>query len=89
MSESQNSPTKIIRPKCYLLPEEKDILQGMLAEWCSKPDKKTRDACIMADVLPKLQALNLDKYGPAVIERDKEAKILWERRIQVSLQRPI
>jgi len=87
MSDTQNSPTKNIRPKCYLLPEEKDILQGMLAEWCFKPYKKTRDAFITAEVLPKLQALNLNKYGPAVIERDKEAKILWER-IQVSL-RPI
>jgi len=88
MSDTQNSPTKNIRPKCYLLPGEKDILQGMLAEWCSKPDKKTRDAFITAEVLPKLQALNLDKYGPAVIERDKEVKILWKRQIQVSL-RPI
>ena len=57
----------------------------MLAEWCSKPDKKTRDTFITAEVLPKLQALNLDNYGPAVIERDKAAKILWERCIQVSL----
>ena len=72
------------REKCYLLPEEKDILRQMLDEWYSKPDKKTRDTYVTAQVLPKLQALNMDKYGPDVIEKDKEAKILWERRIQVS-----
>lgn len=84
MAETQKENMKNGKPRCYLLPEEKDILQGMLTEWCSKPDKKMRDAFITADVLPKLQALNWDKYGTAVIERDKEAKILWERRIHVS-----
>lgn len=83
MSQTSNTNTKATKAKCYLLPEEKDILREMLADWCSQPDKKTRDTLITSQVLPKLQALNMDKYGPDVIERDKEAKILWERRIQV------
>jgi hypothetical protein len=69
--------------RIYLSEEEKTILGGLLADWVARPDKKSRDAFISSEVVPLIQQLNMDEYGPEHISKDKVAKELWERRIQV------
>jgi hypothetical protein len=69
--------------RVYLSDEEKTVLASLLEEWNSKPDKKTRDGYITAEALPKIQQLNIAKFGPDVISKDKAAKILWDDRVQV------
>lgn len=71
------------KERVYLREEEKDILAGLLDRWNTQPDKKSRDAFVSAEALPKVQQLNMEKFGPEIIARDKEAKIMWERRCQV------
>jgi len=73
------------KERTYLTEDEKKILLLLLEEWNEKPNKKARDAFISSDALPKIQQLNLPKYGPDIISKDKAAKVLWEKRIQVSL----
>ena len=70
--------------RVYLTDEEKEVLKANLDEWNEKPDKKSRDAFLASEILPNIQALNMEKYGPASISKDKEAKLLWEARIKVS-----
>ena len=70
--------------RVYLTEAEKDVLKGTLEAWNEKTNKKCRDSFVATDILPQIQALNLDKYGPDIISKDKEAKVLWERRIKVS-----
>jgi hypothetical protein len=71
--------------RVYLSEEEKKILASLLEEWNGKPDKKSRDSFISAEALPKIQQLNLSTFGPEIISKDKEAKITWERRVQVRI----
>jgi hypothetical protein len=71
--------------KVYLTDEEKKILGGLLEEWNGKPDKKSRDSFVSAEALPKVQQLNLSRFGPDIISRDKAAKILWDSRVQVPI----
>jgi hypothetical protein len=78
-----NNPTKT-KERVFLTEEEKKILQSHLQEWDSKPDKTSRDAYLSSVVLPLIQQLHPDKYGPEVVSRNKEQKVLWERRAQVS-----
>lgn len=80
-SKSNSTKTK---ERVFLTEEEKNVLQSLLQEWVSKPDKKSRDAYLASEVLPKIQQLNPDKYGAEVVSRSKEHKVLWERRAQVS-----
>ena len=75
---------KTTKDRVYLNDDEKKILAGLLKEWNDKPDKKSRDAFISSEALPKIQQLNISKYGPDIISKDKAAKMLWECRIQVS-----
>ena len=65
--------------------EETKLLQSVLEEWFSQPDKRSRDAFVSSEVLPKIQQLDPNKYGSEAISRSKEVKILWEKRVQVSL----
>lgn len=69
--------------KTYLTEEEVKVLEEKLAEWNDRPDKRSREAFVVGDVLPMIQQLNMEKYGPEHISKDKEAKTLWERRIKV------
>jgi hypothetical protein len=73
------------KQRVYLNDEEKKVLASLLDEWNGKPDKKTCDSFISSEVLPKIQQLNMLRYGPEVISRDKEAKMVWEGRVQVRL----
>jgi hypothetical protein len=75
---------KTTRERVYLTDEEKKVLAGLLNEWNEKPDKKSRDAFVSSEALPKIQQLNISKYGSDIISKDKAAKMLWECRIQVS-----
>jgi hypothetical protein len=76
--------------RVYLNDEEKKVLTGLLDEWNSNPNKKTRDAFVSAEALPKIQQLDLSRFGPDVISRNKAAKVLWDSRVQVRfLLRPI
>ena len=77
------------KQRVYLNDEEKKVLESLLGEWNSKPDKKTHDSFISSEVLPKIQQLNMLRYGPEVISRDKEAKMVWEDRVQVRLPRKL
>jgi hypothetical protein len=79
-NKSGNSKTK---ERVYLTEEEKKVLQCQLDDWDSKPDKTSRDAFLASDVLPKIQQLNPEKYGPDIVSRNKEQKLLWERRAEV------
>jgi hypothetical protein len=76
-------PKTKTKQRVYLGEEEKQVLAGLLEEWNSKPDKKARDAFISAEALPKIQELDMTKYGPTIIATDKAAKLMWEARIQV------
>ena len=71
--------------RIYLRQEETDILQSLLGEWYEKPDKTARDAFVMGTVLPQIQQLDLQEYGPDIISTSKAAKVKWEARISVSL----
>jgi hypothetical protein len=71
------------KQRVYLAEEEKNILASLLDEWNNKPNKKIRDAFIMSEALPKIQALNPSQYGAEIISKDKAAKSMWERRVQV------
>jgi hypothetical protein len=71
------------KERVYLSEEEKTILAGLLEEWNRQPGKKSRDSFVSAEALPKIQQLNLSKFGPDIISKDREAKITWERRVQV------
>jgi len=73
------------KQRVYLSEKEKKVLAGFLDKWNGKPDKKSRDSFIFLEVLPQIQQLNMPKYGPEIISRDKEAKMVWEGRVQVSL----
>lgn len=72
------------KERVYLTEEEKKILQSHLNEWDSKADKTSRDAFLSSEILPKIQQLDPEKYGPDVVSRNKEHKLLWERRAEVS-----
>ena len=72
------------KDRVYLTEEEKTILKAHLSEWTTKSDKPQREAYLASEILPKIQALSGDRFGPEQVSRDKEAKTLWERRIKVS-----
>jgi len=74
---------KTQKEKIYLNEEEKKILGSLLEEWNSKPDKKARDSFISGEALPRIQQLDLIKFRPDVISKDKGAKVKWEKRVQV------
>lgn len=69
--------------RVYLDDEEKKVLARLLEEWNGKPDKKARDTFVSAEALPRIQQLNLSKFGPDIISRDKAAKALWDGRVKV------
>ncbi|MDX6295881.1 MAG: hypothetical protein QOH50_5051 [Kribbellaceae bacterium] len=81
ISQSQSSTKKSQR--CYLQAIETDILRECLVEWNRQPDKKSRDLFVVTTVLPKIQLLNPDKYGPNKISQCKESKKLWDKRVKV------
>ena len=68
---------------CYLGEEEKSVLQQFVIEWSSQPDKRSWDAFVASRILPRIQSLNQEKFGPEKISHDKEAKKLWEKRVKV------
>ena len=70
--------------KTYLTEEEIKVLEEHLTEWNEKPDKKSREAFVVSVILPLVQQVQLEKFGPEKISKDKEAKTLWEKRIKVS-----
>jgi len=70
--------------RIYLREEERSFLQSMLQEWTDQPDKKSRDAFVSGSVLPRIQELNRQEYGPDIISINKVAKGQWERRTAVS-----
>jgi len=84
MTDKKKGSRRNTSERIYLEGEEIKVLQDSLDEWNGKPDKKSRDAFVVAAVLPKIQQLNLDRFGPENLTKDKSAKILWERRIKVS-----
>jgi hypothetical protein len=75
---STNKKTRI-----YLTNAEKDLLQQYLPTWSKKDDKRSREAYLLSTVIPGIQEINLQQFSPEIISRDKEAKKLWERRIEV------
>ena len=77
-------PNMKSKDQVYLTEEEKTILKEHLSEWTSQMDKPHKEAYLVSDILPKIQALNRDKFGEEKISIDKDAKTLWERRIKVS-----
>ena len=79
-----NKKSKKSRDRVYLTEGEKSILKEHITDWYQKPDKVTRQAYIASEILPKIQELDLEKFGPERIARDKEAKALFDRRIKVS-----
>jgi len=81
-------PKTTVKERIYLTEEERQILQSLLEEWNGKQGKKARDAFVASEAIPKVQQLNLEKFGPEVISKDKAANVLWERRIQVSTSVP-
>jgi len=76
---------KTQKERIYLSEDEKNILTGLLEEWNSKPNKKARDGFVSSEALPRIQALDLVKYGPDIISTDKGAKTKWEKRVQVRI----
>jgi len=73
--------------RTYLREEERAVLQSLLQEWSSKPDKKTRDAFVSGVVVPKIQELNLQEYGSGIISTNKVARVQWEKRVLVCRSR--
>jgi hypothetical protein len=84
MANKKNGSKRKNTERTYLEQEEIQFLQDSLEEWNGKSDKKARDAFVVATVLPKIQQMNLEKFGPENLSKDKSAKLLWERRIMVS-----
>lgn len=82
MSEPEKR-SKSKKGRCYLTQEEREVLRQMLPVWSNMTDKKSRQAYILTTVASKIQQLNLQQFGPEIIARDKEAKTLWEKRLQV------
>jgi hypothetical protein len=78
-------PNKKQTERIYLTEDEKKILRPLVEAWVGQPDKKSRDAFVAAEALPKIQEINVSKFSPDIISRDKAAKLLWEKRIQVRL----
>lgn len=68
----------------YLKDSEREILKNHLSLWVEKQDKKARDAYVSAEVLPEIQALDPDQFGPQMLSTDKQAKELWERKVKVN-----
>src|SRR5258708_39962630 len=68
--------------RVYLNDEEKKILAGLIDEWNGKGGKKSRDAFVAGEALPKIQQLNEEKFSPTIISKDKAAKLLGEKRGQ-------
>jgi hypothetical protein len=64
----------------YLKDLEREILKNHLGLWVEKQDKKARDAYVLAEVLPEIQALDPDQFGPQMLSTDKQAKELWRGR---------
>jgi hypothetical protein len=75
---------KKTKQRVYLSEEEKKVLGQLLGEWAGKNGKKERDAFVSSEAIPKIQQLNPTQFGPEIISQDKAAKMLWERRIEVS-----
>lgn len=73
------------KDRIFLTDEERTILRSLLPEWNGKGNKKSRDAFVSSEAIPQIQQLNLDQYGPEVVSRDKPAKVLWEKRMQVCI----
>jgi hypothetical protein len=46
-------------------------------------DKRSREAYISTTVASKIQEMNVRQFGAEIIARDKEAKTLWEKRLEV------
>ncbi len=82
MSESEKRQ-KSKKGRCYLTQEERDVLRQMLPIWSNMTDKKSRDAYIATSVASKIQEMNVQQFGSTIISRDKEAKKLWEKRMEV------
>jgi len=82
MSQPEKRP-KLKKGRCYLTQEEKDVLRQMLPVWSNMTDKKSREAYILTTVATKIQQMNLQQFGLEVISRDKKAKTLWDKRLQV------
>jgi len=85
MADKKKVSNKKTGERTYLDSEEIRILEESLEEWNGKPDKKSREAFVVASILPKIQQTNLEKFGPDNLSKDKSAKILWERRITVGV----
>jgi len=85
MSENIEHDTKNKKGRTYLTKAEKDVLQELLPTWTEKENKRSREAFINSTVIPRIQELNLPQFSQEVISRDKEAKKLWEKRIQASI----
>jgi hypothetical protein len=80
----KKEPKRKVPGRIYLKEDETRILETYLGEWNEKPDKRSRDAYVVSDVLPKVQALDLERFGPELLSKDKQAKQLWENRVKVS-----
>jgi hypothetical protein len=76
---------KKLKDRVYLTEEEKAILKDHVSEWNQKLDKMTRQAYVASEILPRIQELDSEKFGPERIARDKEAKALFDWRIKVHL----
>ena len=83
--KAQKTPKTPKKVKCYLQEAELSVLQELQIEWNKQPDKRSRDAFVKSTVLPKIQELNKDKFGPEKISTCKESKKLWERRTKVGI----
>jgi len=83
MADKKKISNKKAGERTYLDSEEIRILEELLEEWNGQPDKKSREAFVVASILPKVQQINLEKFGPDNLSKDKSAKVLWERRITV------
>jgi len=71
------------KERTYLTEEEQNMMKPLILEWMGKKDKNSKDAFIASDILPKIQALNPEKYGPDIISKDKASKEMWDKRVQV------
>ena len=72
-----------VKERTYLTEEEQNVMKPVISDWMGKKDKNSKDAFIASDILPKIQALNLEKYGPDIISKDKASKEMWDKRVQV------
>jgi hypothetical protein len=84
MPRSQKSPKKPKQEKCYLQEVETNVLRELQVEWNKQPDKQSRDSFVTSTVLPKIQQLNKEKFGPEKISKCKDSKKLWDKRVKVS-----